>query len=252
MERLLEEIFTLQDHYWSVNNKEKEALLAQFPEDLDWKGLLRLHHLLCMEALDTSTGGLSQTKTPSSPSWEIRLLLNKTTNKLLHDKSPYRPRYCEIEFDILTRQKHFKRISGVLMNASLTHLGSIEVIRINPELHPVSIDFIPLERVHSIMNNTKGALVTYTDKKEKDICYLASHYFYSSACHQFINREQTDYIYILKQDNHNYLPGIGLGVQEFMINGEGTHKEYTHIKKNIVLKRIPDEYEEYEYSEKVI
>lgn len=251
MDTLLNEIFNLQKDYWAINKDEKEILLAQFPDSIEWKNLLRLHHLLCMEALESMQEKLSHTeKTTPIPGRETIQLLQRTTNMLLGGKSPYRPRQGEIEFDILTRQGSLKKFTGVLMNASLTHLGSIEVVWVDSDLNPVSMDFLPLDQLQSIMNNTKGALITYKNKKEKDICYLATHYFFSPACKKYINNTQTEYVYPLYEANSEE-PGIGLGVQEFVIIQDNNSKEYTPINKNAIIKLIPDMYE-FEYNEKVI
>jgi len=252
MDALLTEIFRIQQQYWTVNNDEKENLLSQFPDSLDWKQLLRLHHLLCMEVFQAYIAGhFLFKKNKIILNQEMTRFLQKSTAILLSDKSPYRPQQCEIKFDVLTRQKEFKRMEGTLINASLTHLGCIEIIRLDPELHPVSLDFLPLSLIKVIMNNTEGSLVSYRDRKEKDICYLASYYYFSQESKKFINNTHTEYVCPLECDEAGEECGIGLGIQEFLIIQNNGIKEYIRIYNNALITMIPYMYD-IQYRDKAI
>ncbi|MBN2442849.1 MAG: hypothetical protein JXJ04_15940 [Spirochaetales bacterium] len=252
MNTMVDEIMKIQQNYWTFNKGEKEILLSQFPRISDWKDLLRLHHLLCMEAFhDHMKGNFIFSRNKISSHNNTYLELQKTLAMLLSDESPYVPQQSEIKFDILTRHKEFKKLTGILMNGSLTHLGSIEIVNVDSELTPLSISFLPLTHIKSIMINSKGTLISYRNKKEKDICYLASHYYVSKESRKYINSNETEYICTKEYENDHNEYGIGLGPQELVIIQQDGSKVHTHIQNNAIITTLPHLYE-YQYREKVI
>lgn len=126
----------LQTEYWKPAPGEEAALLARFPLGLSWHETFRLHHLLC---IDRFLGGRDET------------LLSAVLERLLSADSPYRPRHgclwqqspVEADYDL----------AGAIINASLTHLGALEVVRLTPEHEPLAVDFIPFDDIWDLGMN---------------------------------------------------------------------------------------------------
>jgi hypothetical protein len=262
MSTLSQKIYRIQKEYWTFNRKEKEILLAQFPHISKWKDILRLHHLLCMEIFQWYSANNLQDATYQSGQKKIPVQiqeaivnLKNTTEKLLNEDSPYIPQACEIKYDILTKFREFKKLEGTCMNASLSHLGSLEVFKVDGELNPLCIDFIPFSEIKTIMHNADGTLISYKDNKEKDICYLASHYYFSKESTRYMESTISRYMCVQKkkcklvgmytEEARYYLTeyGLGYGPQEFMILHNEKSEKKAPIDRNAVITMLPHLYE---------
>jgi hypothetical protein len=128
--------------YWTYNAQELWLLESRGLEQLSWRERLRLHHLACMERL----GG----DTEHMPSTDKRKL---TTPRLLAADSPYRPRAA-----MIWRAQAAERVGqkmpdmqGLFLNASLTHLGCLEIYRVDADNQPTSIDFVSFDELSGIL-----------------------------------------------------------------------------------------------------
>jgi hypothetical protein len=136
----------LQRAYWTFDANEMRALDGA-AEALTWPERLRLHHLLCM-AHHQGMG-------------DVAAALAVSTRVLLAGDSPYQPRPCAVwqwrgvhetrgalqQGDAAQRPHDFE---GVLYNASLTHLGCLEVVFLNVRTQqPSHLGFVPFDDLHN-------------------------------------------------------------------------------------------------------
>jgi hypothetical protein len=148
----------LQQAYWTFDLEEKNALLQRRaeapdqqdePDGLSWPERLRLHHLACLEMLgDQPLDGLQAQPADA----ETTALVEELAWALLGPQSPYRPRLAlvfqgegELEEGDTPDQQ------GLLLNPALTHLGALEVIRVDEQVMPVEIDFVPMDALHAVV-----------------------------------------------------------------------------------------------------
>lgn len=132
----------MQRAYWTHDAEEQRRLEARGVDQLGWRDLLRLHHLSCLQRLS----GEPERGTAA----EIGL---QTAHRLLSSDSPYRPRMAMIW------QAHAAQpgagdepsLTGDLLNASLSHLGCLEVYRLDATNQPSQIDFVSFDELSAVM-----------------------------------------------------------------------------------------------------
>lgn len=149
-EELVKRSRALQEQYWTPNAAEKQSLIAEGVERLEWEKSLRLLHLACLDLVSTGPGREELVSDDSegvdAPEGPDRHLIVQLLQRLRAADSPYKERHVSVwqgnpgESD--TREPNAE---GKFRNASLTHLGSIEVIRLDAQDHPVSMSFVPLD-----------------------------------------------------------------------------------------------------------
>ena len=123
----------LQTEYWTSDAEERARLEARGVGQLEGRELLRLHHLYCM-ALVADAGDAATVEK-----------LRVTRRRLGSPESPYRPQPAMV-WQQRRAQEGGERppeLQGLLLNASLSHLGCLEVIRLDAADKPVKLDFIP-------------------------------------------------------------------------------------------------------------
>jgi hypothetical protein len=210
--------------YWTPAPEEKERLSARFAA-LDWRELLRLHHLVCLDLLHAA--GLS-TVGRTSPEMERQLdaqpgpdadLCAKSAARLLLPESPYRPRLSFIfqrKGDETPLNRRAPDQTGELRNASLTHLGALEVIRLDPQQRPAVVDFVPFDAIQTVHLGPPSlyppARIDYEESGRSDVACLPLLYGPSWFTPEASDRDgsMTRFICHVKG-----LPaGIGLGHQD--------------------------------------
>lgn len=144
--------------YWTLDAEALAQLQARGIEQLGWRELLRLHHLLCVQRLHQPT--------------ERDVASEKcrhTVRRLLATDSPYRPRPAVI-WQRRSAQPEADRepdLDGELVNPSLTHLGCLEVYRIDALKHPRRMDFVGFDELTGIqfgpVSLIRAAKLTYED-----------------------------------------------------------------------------------------
>ena len=140
----------IQQRYWRPDAGAKKRLLRKKPADLEWAGALRLLHLTCLETLTESPGREQLQREDADPedfpAGEDRDLVVRLVDRLRSEASPYRPRYVAVwQGAAGSSDEREADLEGLFCNASLTHLGSLEVIRLDGEQRPVELAFIPLD-----------------------------------------------------------------------------------------------------------
>jgi hypothetical protein len=210
----------LQKKYWTFNIHEKEVYISRYPNNLSWSELLRLNHLICMEIINQdevrhqlNSGNL---KSEIHAAQEDLDLYREITRKLVSDKSPYRPRYCSV----WQGKQDYPSFTGKFYNISATHLASMEVIRLDENKTPVSIDFIPLDELHGVILGSYAtfrlARVGYEFGKSDEIVLIPLIYGISWNFDNYGLKDGSSTVFINHLDIPQYrLLSIGLGHQNF-------------------------------------
>jgi len=167
----------LQYDYWRYNPVEQNGLMSLYSESQDrlsWSNLLRLQQLTCMEILESEWGRSmtqgklhAQTRRPDA----AISLCEHLAQRLTSEESPYRPSPVAVwqEEDKTTDRE--PDIVGFLTNASLTHLGCLEVIRPDEHDNPTALGFVPFSDIHLLIlqgrGPVRGGKIVYKDRREE-------------------------------------------------------------------------------------
>jgi hypothetical protein len=203
--------------YWA-RAPEELARLKPEAETLPWPKLLRLHHLACLELLHavglTTTGGGMDL--PASPEAELYV---QTATRLSSATSPFRPRQA-----VVTQRPRGeapgKTITGELRNASATHFGALELIRLDKDNHPLALDFASFDELALVAVGPPSLFppskLQYRDGRTEVAClpllYGASWF---SAQASDANGSMTRFV----GHTPKVQGGIGVGHQDFMCGG---------------------------------
>jgi len=152
----------LQEAYWTPNEDELDALAARGVEALSWQDRLRLNHLLGLAAWESDAGwaDLSQDLAGGDDGRDTARLLGERAGlyeallaRLMGPDSPYRPRRCMVWKGEpgSTAEPRPPEVMGMLSNASLSHLGCLEILRLDAAGEPTSIHFIGLDDVRGVV-----------------------------------------------------------------------------------------------------
>ena len=131
----------IQRSYWTHNPQEQAQLEARGVDRLGWRERLRLHHLYCIE----HAGPAPQRKAAAAKCRE-------TFRRLAAPDSPYRPRPAMVwQGEAADPQPGLEPdMQGELLNPSLTHLGCLEVYRLDAVHQPAAIDFVSFDELSGI------------------------------------------------------------------------------------------------------
>jgi hypothetical protein len=135
----------LQRDYWTYDADEQAQLESQGVERLDWRDLLRLHHLTCVQRLNERLTGGSQLAAAAAKTRRI-------VRRLAAPDSPFRPRPALV-WKIRSANPGPDResdLEGELLNPSLTHLGCLEIYQVDEAGEPLSLDFLSFDEVDEI------------------------------------------------------------------------------------------------------
>jgi hypothetical protein len=187
----------IQKKYWRFDAEEKASLVQRDPLQLPWPDMLRLNHLCCLEILQTKLGKYYLDDPDaygrdlgSGSVVDLHRGLDlafwpDVLRKLLSAASPYRPRISLIWQDkpVVRRKADFQ---GLFMNASITHIGSFEIIRVDANRKPVKLGFVGLDELRSV-KFAGGALfraakLFYDDGRADEIVWMPLIYGVSWAC----------------------------------------------------------------------
>jgi hypothetical protein len=148
----------MQRAYWTHNAEEQAQLEAHGVDQLSWRELLRLHHLICLQRLTARSQREATTE-------KCRQVLSR----LLVSDSPYRPRQAMI-WQGQAAQPGTNRepdMQGEFLNPSLTHLGCLEVYRLDAANQPTRLDFVGFDALSGVMfappNLIRAAKLFYED-----------------------------------------------------------------------------------------
>lgn len=166
LDAVSERAIALQRAYWRSAPDELAALEARGFAALSWADKLRAHHLRCLALLDADDGALRRAllapadARPAAPEPEPEGLvkLAASAKSLLSRRSPYRPRHAFAWLGPAAPEGEdipYSDFQGRTLNASLSHLGCVELIRLDAALEPDRLEFIALDE---IMTLSRGQL----------------------------------------------------------------------------------------------
>ena len=218
----------IQRAYWSPDPNERAGLNSRDIASLSWSELLRLHHLNCIEYLweggDRAAWRLDEESDAPKTETPALARCGETAQRLRAPESPYRARHCSL----------FKGenagpepdLQGETRNASLTHLGALEVIRLDSQLHPQELAFVALDDLRAVVFASpslfRAAKLFYDDGRPDEIVLVPLLYAWT-----WLTRNE-----ILRSGRltrlFGYTPvgdesiGVGLGHQDFYV-ASGSH-----------------------------
>lgn len=122
----------LQQAYWMRNVEEQSQLEARGVEGLSWRERLRLHHLTCLQRIYSGSERATATEK-----------CRQSVRRLIAFDSPYRPRVAMIWQGQSSNRD--PDMLGNFLNASLTHIGCLEIYRVDAANLPTEIDFVSFD-----------------------------------------------------------------------------------------------------------
>jgi len=169
----------IQQAYWTFDAEEKAKLLKGYPDGLSWCERLRLLHLACLELLNTEQGqkqlGAGEMERAfNAPEGETRDLCEALVEQLMREDSPYRPRYVLV-WQGSSGQSNTREpdIRGPFRNASITHLGALEVVRLDEKERPRELAFVGLDELRGVAFGRpavfRAAKLFYDDDRGEEI-----------------------------------------------------------------------------------
>jgi hypothetical protein len=214
--------------YWAANAEEQAGLLARGVDALPWPELLRLHHLNCLAALDTpSIRHQLETSNLPPPDPEANAALERcrlSAERLLSPGSPFRPRDADVWRGALDPEgRKPPTARGVLCNPSLTHLGSLEVLRLDAEQKPKELAFVAFDDLQTVAAAGPGAFrparLFYDDGRPDEIVLLPLLYATSwrSSSPYLRDGRMTQFISHPPGGGPASPFGLGVGQQDFSI-----------------------------------
>ncbi len=148
----------MQRAYWTHNAEEQAQLEARGVQQLGWRERLRLHHLFCLQRINPGPERAAATEK-----------CRQTVRRLVAADSPYRPRPAMI-WQGQSAQPEGGRdpdMQGEFLNPSLTHLGCLEVYRVDASNQPTGIDFVSFDELSGVVfappNLIRAAKLFYDD-----------------------------------------------------------------------------------------
>lgn len=227
-----EEIFLknarqVQTNYWTFKLEEYNQLSPLPIESLSYPQALRLLHLSCMKAF--FNGKETTESVNESPEFsEIeRKTITKLITKLNSNTSPYRARLSTVwQGEADSYKERQPDMSGVLQNASLTHLGCMEVIHLDENKHPKNIDFVPFDDLHLVLFSQQSlfryAKLHYDDERKPEVVLVPLLYGLSWAlADPFIkDGSMTRLSCVLYSEERVPTYSIGFGHQDLTIEQE--------------------------------
>lgn len=229
----------IQTDYWRFDSKEKASLIRRGPLNLPWPEMLRLNHLCCLETLQTKrwqrylqddeayaqdlSAGLSS---DSYPGLDLEFW-PELLQKLASSQSPYRARYCSVwQLKADNSEPRQPDFQGLFVNHSLTHLGSLEVIRVDEARNPTKLAFVPLDEVAHLMLGRpalfRTAKLTYDDDRADEVVWIPLLYGISWMSSQAYDTDGS----LTRWVGHTSLGtggerrnlGVGIGHQDFTVH----------------------------------
>jgi hypothetical protein len=228
-----EAITRLQQEYWTHRPEERTALQARGWDRLSWSERLRLHHLNCLAVLDQEPfrremhgDDLTGSDHSAGPS-EAQVRCRETATALLAPGSPYRPRIGMVWQGSLNPQEPGPPdLEGVLSNASLTHLGCLEVMRLDEQMQPRELAFVPLDDVSMIGFASpklfRAGKLFYETGQAPEVVFLPLLYGISWHTNNEFYRagRLTRFLAYPGGDGPAAEYGIGLGQQDLVLKGK--------------------------------
>lgn len=207
----------IQREYWTHNPEEQAELESRPYEELDWRERLRLHHLICLQRVNGGPDCETAAKN-----------CRQTVQGLIASDSPYRPRVAMV-WQGASAQADMGRepdLQGEFLNPSFTHLGCLEVYRVDANNLPIRLDFVSLDELSGVVfappNMIRAAKLFYEDGRG-EIVMVPLLYGLTWAIGNEFDRagRMTRFVAHLDGEEVGTLgaSGIGLGQQDFLVHG---------------------------------
>ncbi len=211
----------LQSKYWTLDSEELASLETRGLDGLEWRQRLRLHHLCCLGLVGPEDGRAVAGEA-----------CRRTVRRLMAPDSPFSPRPALIWLEPPARAKGGQPdFEGELLNPSLTHLGGLEICRLDPANQPTALDFVGFDELQGVVFGSKGLLrparLFLREGKEETVLVPAL-YGLSWALGEALHQAGgvTEFVEHLEGEPVGGLPalGIGIGQQDLAVlePGRGT------------------------------
>jgi hypothetical protein len=219
----------LQQDYWTFDAEEKERLLKQNPERLSWNDTLRLLHLSCLELLGTDEGQkqllAKEAEAPREMSDSAAgSLCRALAERLITSDGPYRPRLVLVwQGNSGQSSEREPDIQGIFRNASITHLGALEIIRIDEDGRPTELAFVGLDELRGVAFGAPAvfrmAKLFYDDGRGDEIVFVPLLYAVSWGTPNTYDRDgsMTRFCCHVAVEGEPARLGVGIGHQDFTV-----------------------------------
>lgn len=208
----------IQRAYWTHNPQEQAQLEARRSEELDWRERLRLHHLISLQRLNTGPERAAATEK-----------CRHTVRGLIAPDSPYRPRAAMVWQGQSAKPGEGREpdMQGEFLNPSLTHLGCLEVYRVDTNNQPIRLDFVSFDELSGVVfappNLIRAAKLFYDDGRG-EIVLVPLLYGLTWAIGNEFDRagRMTRFVAHLDGEEVGRLgaSGIGVGQQDFSVRSQ--------------------------------
>jgi hypothetical protein len=216
-------VYQVHKKYWTYNAEEKDKLLAK--TERTTKENLRLLHLILMGYFESEEGRehLHDEDSFDEEDWDkdTQSQCKTILDSLIQGYNPFRPKQCYIwQGEIAEEETQNPDMQGKMINASLTHLGCVEVIRLDEENNPTEVDFIPLDDLSGIMfaqpSIYRAAKIFYDTEEPDEVVYIPLIYglsWYSN--NEFDHDGSITRFCCNMETDHPLVNGVGIGMQDF-------------------------------------
>jgi hypothetical protein len=225
-------IVRLQRDYWTYRPEEHAALRARDWQALSWAERLRLHHLHCLEVIQQEpfrrelAGDDVEPGERPGPT-KVQHRCRESAERLLAPDSPCRPRYGMVWQGMLDPQERRQPdLEGDLVNPSLTHLGCLEVMRLNEQMQPRELAFVPFDDIHMLAFASpklfRAARLFYDDGRPSEVVFVPLLYGLSWHNRSEYHRSGrlTSFFAYPGGDGPAAEFGMGLGQQDLSLKGK--------------------------------
>lgn len=217
---LWDKAVAIQKAYWTFDQEEKEQLIEKANSStITFEEIYRLHHLACLELCTANP----EPENPV-PYGNLKSLAEYSSMALLSQESPYR--FSHGSFVLKGAESSAgEEARGHFVNASLTHLGGLEVIKVDESQEPQQIEFIPFDHIRGGVFQGSSLLrpcrLFFEYGREDLVCWVPLLYAtsFEFGNEYNLNGSMTNF------QNHIHIPqlemnfGVGLGQQDLKIHG---------------------------------
>lgn len=195
------------------------TLRADRVASLAWPELMEAHRAACM-ALYREQGTAGDDFDPMPATGPLADVCRATTRRLLREDSPYRPRRAAVWQRGAGDAPTFE---GTLTNASVSHLGSLEVIELDAAQRPTAVRLIPFADIGAVaLRGDALYRAVRVELRSGEHIVGAAPLLYATS---FESREEllmtgsmTRFVCHLHLDEAPGGAGIGVGQQDFAID----------------------------------
>lgn len=208
----------LQRAYWTYDAQEQAMLESRASGQLEWRERLRLHHLNCLQLISVESDREAATKKCCH-----------TVRGLISPDSPYRPRAAMVWQGQSAQQGGDRKpdMQGVLLNPSLTHLGCLEVYRVDAANQPTKLDFVSFDELSGFVlappSMLRAAKLFYDDGQGELVLVPllygltwsnGNEYDRTGSMTRFVAHLQDEVVELFGAT------GIGVGQQDLLVRGQ--------------------------------